>query len=247
MNDTLAPSNRAILEPSTADDRNDLLPHDLVCHGTGRTATGRAYDRRQSPPRRGVRHWDMFDRWFATVRSAMDADLDAWGLAERYQATGQDASQEGIAKALSYAGFHPEPPAYPKAPSLRAAGVVSHWGHPNQRVRYELKSIFIPQYQLAEDPHKVGFEKRRLEDSSGALDTIDRLREAEASVRVFLLLGASWGDRDDPERFALHEDQRDALLDGFERLARLAAPSATHSVRGNDKSWSGVARAWVIA
>jgi hypothetical protein len=190
----------------------------------------------------------MFNRWVEAVRSAMDGDCHGWGFADRYEAKGRDASHEGVlAKALAASGFRREAPAYPKTPSLRADGVVVHDGHPGERLRYEMKTVFLPHYHSAEHAHNGDFERLlRVEHPNGALGDIHRLRQSSDSLRVLLLLGVSWCDPDEPEKLALYEEHRDVLLDTFQRLARLASPSATHDIRGIDKPWSAVAKAWII-
>lgn len=191
----------------------------------------------------------MFARWFNTVKAAMDADVAGWGLSDRYEAKGREASHEGvIAKALATALFRRERPAYSSAPGLRADGVVVHDAHPQQRLRYELKSVFLPHYHSAEHPHNADFERLlRLEHPNGALGDIERLRNSDDSVRSFLLIGVSWTDPDEPEKLAVYEEHRQVLLDTFERLARIAKPAATHEIRGTEKPWSAVARAWLIS
>lgn len=190
----------------------------------------------------------MFQRWFEAVQQAMNADRADWGFADRYEAKGRDGSHEGvIAMALASAGFCREPPVYPRSPSLRADGVVSHQAHAGQRLRYELKSVFLPHYHSAEHPHNADFERLlRVEHPNGALGDIDRLREADDDVKVFLLLGLSWSEVDEPEKLATYEQHRSVLLDSFQRLAHLPSPSASHDIRGIQKPWSAVARAWRI-
>jgi hypothetical protein len=190
----------------------------------------------------------MFDQWFAAVKEALDSDTSDWGLSNRYEHRNWKDSHEAlVAGALEDAGFTWEHGSYPLHRRTRADGVVSHPGHDGMRLRYELKSVFLPHYWSSMHPHNHDYERLlRLEHPNGAIGDIERLRQAAEQHRVFLLLGISWAHPEEPQALARYEQHRHVLLDTFAKLAGLAGPSAHHEVRGSESPWSCDARAWLI-
>lgn len=192
----------------------------------------------------------MFDRWFAAVHERLAKDTSGWGLADRFECKDWKESHEGlVASALESSGFNWGDERYPSARNRRADGVIFLPQQPETKLRYEMKSVFLPHYNSSGDKHGYDYERLlRLEQPNGALHDVERLRQASESTRVFFLIAISWTDPTSPNKLSLYEQHRGVLLETFRKLANLEEPKERSLIRGREptRPWSADLLAWAI-
>lgn len=194
----------------------------------------------------------MFDTFWKAVGDRLGADVQGWGLSNRYECRDWKNSHEGlVAEGVEVAGFRWEEDHFKKT-RQHADGVVSHSQFPGQMLQYELKSIYIPHYTSAHHAHNQDFERLlRLGHKNGALGDVVRLRNPEVADdhRILLVCGVSWCDTSSHADLPEYERHRGILLDAFASLACLPVATKQRSIRTTNPvlyPWSVDLRAWVL-
>ncbi len=197
-----------------------------------------------------VAHEELFDHWAKAVQKRLGRDTKDWGLASRYECSKRlGPSHECLLREAADAGgfsWLEEERCYTPRDARKADGVLAHPRWRSARIRYELKSTYLPHYHSADDWHNDDFARLlRHGHPNGAIGDVERLRSAEEEVRGFVLIALSWAH--DGHTLAEYERQRTALLDAFVVIARLEEPTRNYSVRGKKQPWSAEVSIWRIS